>query len=162
MPNRKETLMNKTGVLRVDQSNRVSRLENWRKLALEGEDAPLQAATDFLADAKGLDDGDTITVTGTLGSLDDGTPVCFITDAVKVSALVEAGSLTFALGESSRKSKGGAKKGGAKKAAKGGGRSGAKRATRKSSRKSTKKTGAKKGGSKKGAARRSTKKPGRK
>jgi hypothetical protein len=133
--------MNKTGVLDVDNS-RVSRLQGWRKLAREGEDAPLQAATDFLLDGKMLDDGDTITVTGTLGALDDGTAVCFITDAMEVVALTSAKSASAA-------------KKAAKKATKGGRRSGAKRTTKKAAKKT-----AKKGGARKGAARRTSKRRG--
>jgi hypothetical protein len=70
--------MQRKGTLRVIAG--VSRLANWRRLARQGEPSPLGAATDFLAN-KGLDDGDPIMVTGTLGTLDDGTLVCFITDA---------------------------------------------------------------------------------
>ncbi len=70
--------MQRTGILKV--SNGVSQLKNWRRLAREGEEFPLETATDFLAE-RGFDDEDPISVTGTLGSLDDGTAVCFITEA---------------------------------------------------------------------------------
>ncbi len=72
--------MQKTGLLRV--SSGVSRLNGWRALARADDESPLGAATDFLAD-RGFDDGDSIRVTGTLGTLDDGTLVCFITKAVQ-------------------------------------------------------------------------------
>jgi len=70
--------MTRKGTLSIVMT--VSRLTNWRRLARSGADDPLGAATDFLAE-RGFDDGDKIEVTGTLGELDDGTPVCFITSA---------------------------------------------------------------------------------
>jgi hypothetical protein len=136
--------MEKTGVLRVS-NDRVSRLENFRKLARANEVPPLQSATDFLAE-RGLDDGDNTKVTGSLGNLDDGTAVCFITAAVRVQAL--AGAF-----ESAAKKRGArkavAKKGGTKKKAakKGGAKKGG-----------AKKAAGKKAAGKKGAAGRSTKK----
>jgi len=93
----------RTGTLRVVAG--ISRLEGWRRLARQGEDDPLGAATDFLAE-RGFDDGDFIQVTGELGTLNDGTPVCFISEAVS------AGTLTGGLGvaaKSSAKSFGGSK-----------------------------------------------------
>jgi hypothetical protein len=70
--------MTKAGILRVNDG--ISQLEGWRVLARDGEEDPRGAATDFLAEM-GFDDGDRIKVTGDLGSLPDGTPVCFITNA---------------------------------------------------------------------------------
>lgn len=131
--------MQKTGRLRV--TSNVSRLEEWRRLARDGEDSPLGAATDFLAE-KGLDEGDTIRVTGSLGSLDDGTAVCFITDAVLAPAAAKAGK---ASGKSARTNKKRITEG----AAAGGGRAGAKRATKKTA---AKKNGAKDSGAKKSGA----------
>lgn len=118
--NQKEIRMEKTGVLDVSPE-RISRLEGWRKLAREDEDPPLESATDFLAE-KELGDDDRIKVTGTLGALDDGTAVCFITDAVLAPAAVKAATAAKktkkakkATAKASRKPASGAKKGGAKK-----------------------------------------------
>lgn len=125
--------MEKTGILKV--FSHISRLENWRRLAREGADSPLGAATDFLAN-KGLDDGNSIKVMGTLGSLNDGTAVCFITDAILVSA-----GLKKAVAKTSGKAARATKKRRAKKAADGSRRADAKRTTE---RKSVQKGGAKK------------------
>jgi hypothetical protein len=77
------TGMRRTGTLRIESEE--SRLDG-TLLARRGENDPLGAATSFLR-TRGLNDNDTINVTGDDGKL--GTrDVIYMTDAERVSALV--------------------------------------------------------------------------